>query len=213
MMTDKLNLPWRNSNFIVLDLEGSGSQHRENEGIVEIAAIQINNAQLTNDYFYRLLNPEIEIPPMISRIHGLKNKDLESEPVFGTIKDQLFDLLNDKILVGHNVNVDYRVLKLKMPDYRPSLILDTMKLSKHFWSSEKRHGLDDLIQRFEIDSLLSNLPIKRNRHSAFYDAFATGIIFLKIIEGKFSKDASLKTIADICSINPDANNTNQISLF
>ena len=78
MMTNALdlNLPWRNSNFIVLDLEGTGAQHKEREGIVEIAAIPIKNKQLTSNYYYKLINPKIDIPPMISRIHGLKNKDV-----------------------------------------------------------------------------------------------------------------------------------------
>lgn len=215
MMTSilNLNLPWWNSDYIVLDLEGTGAQHKEREGIVEVAAIQISDKQLTRDYYYKLLNPLIEIPPMISRIHGLKNKDLENEPVFDTIKLELFDFLNNKILVGHNVNVDYRVLKLKMPGYTPSLILDTKKISKHFWISESKHGLDDLIERFQIQNLLTDLPIKRGRHSAFYDAYATGIIFLKMLEEKFPKDTSLKIIADLCSINSESGKSNQTSLF
>lgn len=211
--TPNFNLPWSNSNFIVLDLEGTGAQHKEKEGIVEIAAIQINDKQLTSNYYYKLLNPEIDIPPMISRIHGLKNKDLENEPIFDIVKIELLDFLNNKILVGHNVNVDYRLLKLKMPNYTPSLILDTKKISKHFWKSEPKHGLDDLIERFQIQNLLADLPIKRSRHSAFYDAYATGIIFLKMLEEKFTVVTSLKKIADLCSINSEADKSNQTSLF
>lgn len=211
--TFDLNLPWGNANFIVLDLEGTGAQHREKEGIVEIAAIQIIDKQLTSNYFYKLLNPQIEIPPMISRIHGLKNKDLENEPVFDAIRVELLDFLNNKILVGHNVSVDYRVLKLKMPDYTPSLILDTKKISKHFWNSESKHGLDDLIERFQIKKQLFDLPIKRGRHSAFYDAYATGILFLKMLEEKLTEGASLKIVADLCNTNSGTNNSNQTSLF
>src|SRR5579863_5296639 len=98
MMINKpdFNMPWRNSNFIVLDLEGTGAQHKEKEEIVEIAAIQISNKQLTSNYYYKLLNPQIDIPPMISRIHGLKNKDLINEPIFDIIKDELLEFLNNK---------------------------------------------------------------------------------------------------------------------
>lgn len=208
-----LNLPWGNSNFIVLDLEGTGAQHKEKEGIVEIAAIQISNKQLTNNYYYKLLNPEIDIPPMISRIHGLKNKDLENEPVFDSVRAELLEFLNDKILVGHNVSVDYKVLKLKMHSYTPSLILDTKKMSKHFWKNEPKHSLDDLIERFQIQHFLADLPIKRKRHSAFYDAYATGIIFLKILEEKFPEGTTLKIVADLCGLNSKPGGTNQASLF
>jgi DNA polymerase III epsilon subunit family exonuclease len=213
-MTDKLNLslPWQESNFTVLDLEGTGAQHKENEGIVEIAAIQISGKQLTDIYYYKLLNPQIEIPPMISRIHGLKNKDVENEPIFDSIKIELLDFINDKILVGHNVNVDYRLLKLKMPTYTPPLILDTKKLSKQFWPNESKHGLDDLIVRFQIQHLLADLPVKRNRHSAFYDAYATGIVFIKMLQEKIPYK-SLKQVADICKIDSKSSENNQTSLF
>ena len=214
-MTNELNFdsPWWHSSFIVLDLEGTGAQHKEQEGIVEIAAIEICNKQLTTKYYYTLLNPQIDIPPMISRIHGLKNKDLENEPILDAVKVDLLGFLNNKILVGHNVNVDYRLLKLKMPDYTPSLILDTKKISKHFWSSEPKHGLDDLIERFQIQNQLTDLPIKRGRHSAYYDAYATGIVFLKMLQEKFPEGATLKKVAEICSINSEPDKTAQTSLF
>ena len=43
--TLNLNLPWTASNFIVLDLEGTGAQHKVRVGIVEIAAIEISDKQ------------------------------------------------------------------------------------------------------------------------------------------------------------------------
>ncbi|MCW3128278.1 MAG: polymerase epsilon subunit [Bacteroidetes bacterium] len=209
----KYNLPWWQSSFIILDLEGTGSQHKELEGIVEIAAIELSGKQLTSNYYYKLINPQIEIPPMISKIHGLKNKDLENEPDFSVIREGLFDFINGKILVGHNVSVDYRVLKLKMPDYCPLLILDTKKISKHFWGSEPKHGLDELIERFGIKDQLTDLPVKRNRHSAYYDAYATGLVFLKMIEEKLSDETTLSALANICSINPESDKKSQGSLF
>lgn len=215
MIADSIyfNEPWNKTSFIVLDLEGTGSQHKEKEGIVEIAAIEIKQKQLTSNYFYQLLNPQIDIPPRISGIHGLKNKDVDDKPIFDIIKLELLQFINNKILVGHNVGVDYRLLKLKMPNYVPTLILDTRKLSKHFFKTEQKHRLDDLIERFEIRNQLTNLPIKRNRHSAFYDAYATGTIFLQILTEKFPKQVSLRQIANLCSINFESKNQYQTTLF
>gem|GEM_PF-2978260 len=210
---DNFHLPWWKSKFIVLDLEGTGAQHKENEGIVEIAAIEINEKKLTKNFYYKLINPQIDVPPMISRIHGLKNKDLEHEPIFDEIKIDLFNFINNKILVGHNVNIDYRLLKIKMPNYEPPLILDTKKLSKHFWGDTSKHGLDDLIKRFHIQNELKDLPIKRNRHSAFYDAYATGVVFLNILKEKFPDNTSLKIVANICSMQPKSNKYDQTALF
>ena len=101
------------------------------------------------------------------------------------------------------------ILKLKMPNYTPSLILDTKKISKYSFKNSKKHSLDALIERFQIEELLTNLPIKRGRHSAYYDAYATGIIFLKMLEKEFSEEMSLKKIVNLFGIKPE-NNNNQI---
>ena len=215
MMTNlNYDLPWSKLSFVVVDLEGTGAQHKEKEGIVEVAAITVNCKQITSNYFYSLINPEIEIPSIVSRIHGLKNKDVKDEPVFSLIEASLLSYIDNKILVGHNVNVDYRVLKLKMPHYAPALILDTKKISAHFWQQERKHGLDDLIDRFQLKSSLEDLPIKRKRHSAFYDAYATSLLFIKMLEEKMSDTAPLSELARIGGlVKPDDNKNVQPSLF
>lgn len=214
-MTNQLDysLPWINNNFVVLDLEGTGPQHKEREGIVEIAAIQICGKEITSKFFYKLINPEIEIPSVVSRIHGLKNSDLEHEPTFNVIKSELLDFIDNKILIGHNVMIDYRLLKIKMPEYNPSLVLDTQKLSKHFPDVNFRHNLDALIERFQIQDMLIDLPIKRSRHSAYYDSYATGVVFLKILEKHLPVNASLKDVMDICGVSVTSPIDNQTTLF
>ena len=216
MMINKIrkNEPWWKSEYIVLDLEGTGFQHKEKEGIVEVAALHVCDGKILNNFYYEMINPEIEIPPMVSRIHGLKNKDLINKPTFFEIKNSLFNLLQGKILVGHHVSVDYKLLKLKMPNYKPSLILDTKKISKHYWRNERKHSLDSLIEKFEIQDALIDLPIKRGRHSAYYDAFATSIIFIKMMTDKFSNNSTLQELIRIARIDrvEDSNNL-QGSLF
>ncbi len=208
-----LNQPWRSLKFIVLDLEGTGAQHKDLEGIVEIAAIEIAQQQITSNYFYRLINPQIKIPPIVSRIHGLKNSDLEGKPYIEDVKNDLLSFINNQILIGHNVIIDYRLLKLRLPNYSPKLLLDTKKISKHFWREMPKHGLDQLIERFDIANQLNDLPIQRGRHSAYYDAYATGLLFLKMISEKFSPNATLKDVHNICGINLEDTSSNQISMF
>ncbi len=215
MMTNnlKLNEPWWKSDFVVLDLEGTGFQHKEREGIVEIAALHISNGEILKNFYYEIIDPEIEIPPMVSRIHGLKNTDLIGKPVFNEINKDLLKLLNHKILIGHNVIVDYKLLKLKMPNYEPSLIIDTKKISKYFWRSESKHGLDNLIEKFKINESLKGLPIERGRHSAYYDAFATATIFLLMVSEKFSRNSSLQELIRIAKVEINSNNNIQGTLF
>lgn len=193
-----INLPWWQLPIIVLDLEGTGAQHKEKEGIVEIAAIEIMNGQISSNSFYSLVNPEIAIPAKISQIHGLQNGDLIAEPIFELIKKPLLNFIDHKILLGHYISVDYRVLRLKMNDYEPALILDTWKLAK-FLFKDIKVSLDNLITHFDIASNIKTSDNFRGRHSAFYDASATALIFLEMMK-HFDRNTTLKTIIEICSI-------------
>jgi len=200
---------WTEYDYIVLDLEGTGAQHKDQEGIVELSAIRIRSGEITNEYFYRLVNPEIDIPPMISKIHGLKNTDLLNEPKFKEVSSDLLEFINGQNLIGHNVQVDYRLLKRKLPDYEPSLVIDTYKLVKNRVKGLKSYGLDNLIMHFHIEDQLKDLPIKRGRHSAYYDALATAHLFQKVLRQQ-NEELSLADLVKICGLKDQ---DDQMTLF
>ena len=208
MMTE-YSKSWTEYDYIVLDLEGTGAQHKDQEGIVELSAIRIKSGEITNEYFYRLIDPEIDIPPLISKIHGLKNADVESEPTFREISDDLLTFINGQILIGHNVQVDYRLLKKKIPEYEPNFVLDTYKLVKNRVKGLKSYGLDNLINHFHIEGQLKDLPIKRGRHSAYYDALATAHLFEKFLRQQ-NEELSLADLIKICGLKDQ---DDQMTLF
>ena len=126
---------WNSFEYVALDLEGTGPQHKEKEGIVDIAGVLIRGGRVTSERYQQLLNPEISIPPYISRIHGIYDKDVVDKPGFSEIQDDLGAFLKDRILIAHNASVERRVLRFKMPSYVPLVILDTLKLSRQLYSA------------------------------------------------------------------------------
>ena len=59
------------STFIAFDFETTGLDPN-NDKIIEIAAIRFNNGEIT-DRFVSLVNPEFDIPHLITEITGISN--------------------------------------------------------------------------------------------------------------------------------------------
>jgi DNA polymerase III epsilon subunit-like protein len=194
-----INKRWDSFEYVVLDLEGTGAQHKEKEGIVDIAAIIVRDGQVSNESYQRLLNPGIQIPPFISAIHGIYDKDVVDKPLFEDISSDLEAFLDGHILVAHNASVERRVLRLKLPKYRPPAILDTLKLAKAVYKQSPKHGLDQVIELCRLDSLLAQLARYR-RHTAYYDATATAHAFIRMIQESSPGIVTLEDLMSLCAL-------------
>jgi DNA polymerase III epsilon subunit-like protein len=191
---------WDLFEYVVVDIEGTGSQHKEREGVVDIAAILIRKGKVTRKVFQRLVNPEIEIPIFTSRIHGIFDVDVQDKPKFEEIRVELESFLANKILVAHNAKVEQRVLRLKIPTYDPPAILDTLKFAKTLYPQYPKHNLDELIEKLHLKKKLKKISVKWSRHSAYYDSLAAAYAFLHMVHEMFPQGCTLKDLLLTCGI-------------
>lgn len=87
--------------LIFFDLETTGVSV-VNDRIVEISVVKVfpdGNKQVTT----RRVNPQMPIPPGASEVHGIYDKDVENEPAFELIADNLFRYFADCDLAGYNI--------------------------------------------------------------------------------------------------------------
>jgi DNA polymerase-3 subunit epsilon len=99
---------------------------------------------------------------------GIKPQELEIAPEFGQIYPEVKKRLEGAVFVAHNVRFDFAFVKSEFArlDQRvwwPQLC--TVRLSRTLFPTERRHGLDALIDRFGISC--------QQRHRALGDALAT----------------------------------------
>lgn len=193
----ELNKPWQSYRYCVVDLEGTGGQDKENEAILEIAAVHIVDGQVRKDYYHTLIHPRRKIPrkPWIT----LTNEDLKNAPPFEEIQKELFSYLNQSILVAHNAHVDWRLLKRKYPQFSP-LLLDTLALSRKLYANEKKHSLDDLSDRLQLTQYIQKLFDESQRHRAHYDALTTAHAFITMCREKLSPETTLSQLYQLCGI-------------
>ena len=160
--------------FAIVDIETTGGFAQGN-GIIEIAIILFNGNEVEGKY-QTLINPGMPVPKYISSLTGITNDMLYSAPTFSEVAANIFNLLNGKIFVAHNVNFDYSFVKhhLKLHGYElDSKKLCTVRLSKQVFPGYIRYGLGSICRQM-------NITIK-NRHRALGDAEATVELFAKIL--------------------------------
>jgi exodeoxyribonuclease X len=191
---------WKSLEYAVVDIEGTGAQHREKEGIVDIAVIIVRNGSVGERNYHRLLDPGIKIPIFVSRIHGIYDKDVTGRPTFEDIKPSLEEFLGQRFLVAHNAAVERRVLGFKLPAYQPQLILDTLKMSRVLYGTGYRQGLEELVDRLDLRSVLPTTEGTAKHHGALFDATAAAHVFVHMANENFPGGCPLQDLADMCAL-------------
>ena len=160
---------------LAFDLETTGVS-TNNDRIVQFALIG-TLADGTPVNKEQVVNPMRSIPLDASRIHGLYNEDVRGQPTFAAVADELAEMIEGAILVGHNVrNFDYALLKneyLRLGKLapEPKAIMDTLELVRRL-RLPRPHNLGALCQRHGIRLEAA--------HTAAADAAATMLLFWRL---------------------------------
>ena len=123
---------------IVLDTETTGLEPELNHRIIEIGCVELLNRRRTGRTFHRYLNPEREIEEGAQAVHGISRTELDNQPRFGEIADELLAFLEGAELVIHNAAFDLAFLDAelaRLPGARRTVgalckILDTLSLAR-----------------------------------------------------------------------------------
>lgn len=161
--------------YAVVDIETTGG-HASANGITEVA-INIHDGNQIVESYTTLINPIQPIPDYITALTGIDNAMLKDAPTFADVALQIYQLLNDKIFVAHNVNFDYSFLKHHLAAAGYDLQcrkLCTVRLSRKLIPGKSSYSLGKLCTALRI-------PIQ-NRHRAAGDADATSILFNMLLD-------------------------------
>ncbi len=161
--------------FAVVDIETTGSTP-QSAGITEIAIVIHNGVEVTGKYV-TLINPRHKIPPFIVNMTGISDEMVAAAPWFEEVAPQIYNLLNGRVFVAHNVSFDYSFLNylLGRSGFQWSAPkLCTIKLSRRVFPGLEKYGLG---------SLTRDLGIRiEGRHRAWGDAAATAQVLTMAIE-------------------------------
>lgn len=154
--------------YISIDIENPNAR---GNSICSIGIVIVKNNKVV-DKKYSLINPEDRFDINNSNITGLNYADVKDAPTFKEYWESIKELLENNIIVGHNIIYDLTVISKALERYDIEVPIFnyycTLKLSRSFINSSS-YSLDSICNLLNIDL--------ENHHNALEDAKASQKIF------------------------------------
>ncbi|RJE90080.1 ATP-dependent helicase DinG [Paenibacillus sp. 1011MAR3C5] len=162
-------------NYAVLDLETTG--HSAEDDILQVGLVIVSDELDIVKTYSSFVKPRIPIPAFITGLTGITEDMVKDAPELNEVLLQLIPLLDDAVLVAHNVGFDAGFLNhaLDRCGYMPftGRRLDTIELLRIFYPSITTYQLGAVAEQFGIDN--------HQHHQADSDAMATARIFIETV--------------------------------
>jgi DNA polymerase III subunit epsilon len=170
---------------VVLDTETTGLEPELDHRVIEIGCVELVNRRPSGRNFHRYLNPERDIDEGALAVHGISRAELDGQPRFAEVADELVAFLSGAELVIHNAAFDVAFIdaELKRLPGEPRVlaalcqILDTLALARELHPGQ-RNSLDALCKRYAVDNS------GRELHGALLDARILADVYLAMTGGQ-----------------------------
>lgn len=163
--------------FVVVDIETTGLSYLGGDKITEIGAVKIVDGKIV-DKFQTLINPERRISEEITKLTGISEDMVKDMPTFDKIIPDFFKYAAGSIIVGHNLDFDYKFIKFYAKEQGYTFKnegIDTLPFAREVVPRLKNHKLNTVCDHFSIEFL---------HHRALSDAHATAKLFLELVRIK-----------------------------
>ena len=161
-----------------VDVEGNGATPPE---IIELGIVEMDGLRLTGRVKHWQFRPQLEITPIVSRIHGITNEDVANAPPFDDVVDDILLWLEETPIVGHNVRVELEALSKVLPGWKPAAAYDTLKVARRLMPNQEKFGLERLGETFGLKDAASQAVGGGAAHSAPYDAAMSAILLERLL--------------------------------
>jgi DNA polymerase III subunit epsilon len=153
--------------------------------VIEIGCVELLNRRPTGRTFHRYLNPEREIDDGALAVHGIARTDLDGQPRFADIAEELLAFIGGAELVIHNAAFDVAFLDAELARLSEAprqvgmlcQVLDTLALARELHPGQ-RNSLEALCKRYDIDDSAREL------HGALLDARILADVYLAMTGGQ-----------------------------
>lgn len=163
--------------LVVVDVETTGLKPAGND-IIEVAAIKYSSPFVPESCFTTYCKPRNSIPAAASEVNHITDDMVEDAPTFQEIAASLSEYIKGCSVVGHNVEFDADFLFACGADLPETKYYDTLQLSRYVDKELPDHKLETVLRAYGI--------LRNDAHRAISDAYATGLLFEKLVQEKRS---------------------------
>lgn len=193
-----------NSLFAILDIETTGFSPKRGDKIVEIAIVTTDLQGNIVDRYETLVNPNRDVSA--THIHKITADMVKNAPYIEDVLEDIIYQLNNKTIVGHNIEFDLRFINHEISKYLKKDILIqglcTLHLSRHLVPDLPARRLEAICEYFDIQepaahsaigdcestlelfNILKTKLIENIGHDEFIQNFTSPIIFNNNIKPK-----------------------------
>lgn len=168
---------------IVFDTETTGMDPFTGDKLIEIGCIELENHIPTGRHLQLYINPERDVPPDATAVHGITNEFLKDKPIFSQVYDQFIDFIGDDAkLVAHNAEFDMKFINHELssvghPKIGWDRVIDTLAIARKKFPGSPAN-LDALCRRYNIDNT------ERTYHGALLDSELLAEVYLELLGGR-----------------------------
>ena len=176
---------WTDCRIVAFDTETTGLNPFDGDRVIEFGAVELHIgpdggvANVTHHQMF--VNPEMPIPRGATKVSGITDDDVADAPVFPKVALKIRKVLEDAILVAHNLAFDLNFIRsefdrcgLHWPATRAEV--DTLPLSQRLLPELRSHRLESVCGALDV-------PLD-NAHRANHDAEACGRVMVEIARRK-----------------------------
>lgn len=171
---------------LILDTETTGLDPANGHRIIEFAALEVINRELTGNSLHVYINPERSIDIEATKIHGITDEQVREQPIFAHVAAKIVDFIRDSELIIHNAKFDIGFLdyQLQKTGYKKTgsyvkNVIDTLIMARQKFPGGK-NSLDALCDRFNISRA------HRDFHGALIDCRLLLDVYLALTREQFS---------------------------
>jgi DNA polymerase-3 subunit epsilon len=176
---------------VILDTETTGLAVAEGHRIIELGCVELVNRRRSGRTFHHYLQPDREIDPGATEVHGISAAMLAGKPRFADLATEFLAFVAGAELVIHNADFDVGFLdaELRQAGHAGGIgthctVTDTLALARRLHPGQ-RNSLDALCKRYQVDNS------GRDLHGALLDAELLVDVYLAMTggQGALSLDA------------------------
>ncbi|WP_448536529.1 3'-5' exonuclease [Pseudothermotoga sp.] len=160
--------------FCAMDTETTGTNPLAGDRIIEIAMVPIYKGKiLYRGIYHSLVNPQIRVPAMIEKVHGIGNEQLQNAPSMDEVFEKIRSYVSRSIMIFHRAEFDLTFLDFTAKDvgtFLPTVrFLDTYEIAELLFRERKT-----------LSWLAKHYDLPAPTHRALDDAIITAKIFLRM---------------------------------
>ena len=196
---------------VFLDTETTGLDPNQGHRIIEIAAVEINNRQLSENQFHIYVNPERDIDAAAQEVHGITLEFLKDKSLFQDIAEDFLNFIQGSELIIHNAPFDIAFLNMELGRIGLSRIedhiekiTDSLVMARELRPGQ-RNNLDALCKAYKVDNS------KRSQHGALLDAQLLSEVYLGMTRGQ--EDIAINFSEDEIKLHLDRVDQNKLKVI